>query len=477
MPRNVLLANAKVIGGDGNLQGPVDILIESGVIKDVVQSVDEREIGARVYDEATEIRDCRNCYVSPGLVNLHTHSPMTILRGIAEDVSVEDWFNSRIWPFESVLTPEDIKIGAMLAIYEMLDCGVTAFFDHYFYSEEIAAAALEAGIRADIAPTIFGMAPGWQEALDKASLLIESMNHNPKSPVRMRLGPHAPYTCPPEVLEACAKRAEELGAGAHIHVSETEKQVLDSVGLYGKTPFARLKEAGLLDVPCIIAHGIWIQEEELGFLGKDSVFAVAPKTYLKLSSGFGNLYKFQWETLKQESILTDQAGQTGADAIGKACCKAAPVALRVGIGTDGAASSNTLNPLEQARLYGLLAKDYLADACAYPLKAIWQMLMEGHSALGQNTGEVAPGYNADLVVWDLSMAHTWPVYDPLAAIIYSADARNVRDVLVGGDFKKKDGKVFVYYGNVHDKNPLLDEVQCIKERLLATGAGTAKVKY
>lgn len=209
MPRNVLLANAKVIGGDGNLQGPVDILIESGVIKDVVQSVDEREIGARVYDEATEIRDCRNCYVSPGLVNLHTHSPMTILRGIAEDVSVEDWFNSRIWPFESVLTPEDTKIGAMLAIYEMLDCGVTAFFDHYFYSEEIAAAALEAGIRADIAPTIFGMAPGWQEALDKASLLIESMNHNPKSPVRMRLGPHAPYTCPPEVLEACAKRAEE----------------------------------------------------------------------------------------------------------------------------------------------------------------------------------------------------------------------------------------------------------------------------
>ncbi len=153
------------------------------------------------------------------------------------------------------------------------------------------------------------------------------------------------------------------------------------------------------------------------------------------------------------------------------------MALRVGIGTDGAASSNTLSPLEQARLYGLLAKDYLADACAYPLKAIWQMLMEGHSALGQNTGEVAPGYNADLVVWDLSMAHTWPVYDPLAAIIYSADARNVRDVLVGGDFKKKDGKVFVYYGNVHDKNPLLDEVQCIKERLLATGAGTAKVKY
>ncbi len=477
MPGNVLLVNARVIARDGSLQGPADILVESGIIKDVVQSIGDQEISARVYDGATEVRDCRNCFVSPGLVNLHTHSPMTILRGIAEDVSVEDWFNSRIWPVESVLIPEDIKIGAMLAIYEMLDCGVTAFFDHYFYSEEIAAAALEAGIRADIAPTIFGMAPGWQEALDNASLLIERINRNPGTFVRMRVGPHAPYTCPPEVLEACAKRAKELGVGAHIHVSETEKQVVDSVTLYGKTPFARLKEAGLLDVPCIIAHGIWIQEEELGLLGKDSVFAVVPKTYLKLSSGFGNLYKFQWETLRQESTLIDQAGQAGAGTTGEVCCRAASEALKVGVGTDGAASSNTLNPLEQARLYGLLAKDYLRDACAYPLKVIWQMLMEGHSALGQNTGEVAPGYNADLVVWDLSMAHTWPVYDPLAAIIYSADARNVRDVLVGGDFKKKDGKVLVYHGNVHDKNLLLDKVQCIKERILVAGAGTAKVKY
>lgn len=472
MPGNVLLVNAKVIGRDGSLQGPVDMLIESGVIKSVLPSKTDLGIGARAYDQATEIRDCRGCFISPGLVNLHTHSPMTILRGIAEDVSVEDWFNAKIWPFESTLTPGDIRIGAMLAIYEMLDYGVTTFCDHYFFSEEIASAAMEAGIRADIAPTIFGMAPDWQEALDNASLLIDSTNRNENGRVRMRIGPHAPYTCPEVVLEACAGRAEELGVGVHIHVSETEKQVQESILQYGKTPFLRLKQAGLLEIPCIIAHGIWVQEQELGLLGKDSVFAVAPKTYLKLSSGFGNLYRFQWESINGESISSTPAGQTAGSQTRKNLSRKGAGKLRVGIGTDGAASSNTLNPLEQARLYGLLAKDCLGDAGVYPLQVIWQMLMEGHNALGQNTGEIAPGYQADLVVWDLCMAHTWPVYDPLAAIIYSADARNVRDVLVGGDFKKKDGKVLVY-----DDRLLFDEANRIKERLVSRGAGTARVRY
>ena len=354
----------------------------------------------------------------------------------------------RIWPFESTLIPEDIRIGTMLAIYEMFDCGY-GFFDHYFFSDQIADGAMEAGMRADIAPTIFGMAPDWRESLEEASLLIESASNDKYgNRVKMTVGPHAPYTCPPNVLETCVRRAKELGVGVHIHVSETEKQVHDSITQYGKTPFAILSEAGMFDVPCIVAHGIWIQEQEIELLGKDSIFAVAPKTYLKLASGFGNLYKFQ--------------------TLGRPI----PGTLRVGIGTDGAASSNTLNPLEQARLYGLLAKHHLGDATGYDLKMVWNMLMEGHSALGQNTGDVAPGFQADLVVWDFHMPHTWPVYAPLASIIYSADARNVRDVLVGGEFKKKAGKVQVF-----ESNSLFEKAKHIKNRLVAKGAGRARVKY
>ncbi|HHY12224.1 MAG TPA: amidohydrolase family protein [Firmicutes bacterium] len=483
MPGNVLLLNGRILRRDGTIQGPCDILVESGVIKSVTPSVpsasgatsgvtpgtiigvipgatsgitpgvtllqNDPGIGTQAHARTIEAVDCQGCLVSPGLVNLHTHSPMAIFRGIAEDVNVEDWFNVRIWPFESSLTPEDIRIGSMLAISEMLDCGVTAFFDHYFLSEEIAGVAMEAGMRADIAPTIFGMGPRWQESLDEASLLIERANQGAYgNRVRMRMGPHAPYTCTQDVLEACAKRAGELGVGVHIHVSETEKQVHDSIAQYGKTPFERLHEAGLLDIPCIIAHGIWILEQELELLGPDLVFAVAPKTYLKLASGFGNLYRFQL---------------SGGPASGM---------LQVGIGTDGAASSNTLNPLEQARLYGLLAKNYLADATVYGLKMVWNMLMEGHSALGQNTGDIASGFEADLVVWDFRTPHTWPVYDPLAALIYSAGAGNVRDVLIGGEFKKKAGKVRVF-----EDTCVFDEAERVKSRLLARGAGRARVKY
>ncbi len=471
MSGSLVLANANVIRADGSIQTGCDVVVRNGVIEEVLNR-EERDLSCSDRSVNTwEVCDCTDCFVTPGLVNLHTHSPMTILRGIAEDVNVEEWFNRRIWPFESTLTEKDVYIGAMLGIYEMIDCGTTAFCDHYFFADKIASAAFESGIRADIAPTVFGMVPNWHEALDEASLLIENINHKWGSLVKMRIGPHAPYTCSPSVLEACAERAVELNVGIHIHVSETEKQIKDSITQYGKTPFAILKESGVLDVPCIIGHGIWIQAEELSYVGDDAVFAVCPKTYLKLSSGFGNLYRFQWERLaKDEARRLDQGNYEVSGE--SSCLGRLEEPLKIGVGTDGAASSNTLNPLEQVRLYGLLAKDHLGDASAYPLKSLWQMLMNGHLALSANTGDVAPGYAADLVVWDLDMVHTWPVYDPLASILYSADARNVRHVLVEGHFKKRDGKVLVC--NVEE---LLKESQDIRDRLLTEGPKTSELKY
>jgi len=480
MSSDVLLRRARVIRKDGTVEGPCDILVISGIIEAVVPCASGHSVGFSAKPDTlkksygavgssagpegkcgavssdyirknakkmgVKILDCDGCFVSPGLVNLHTHTPMTIFRGIAEDVNIEDWFNVKIWPYESRLKPRDVRMGSMLAIYEMLDSGVTGFFDHYFFSQEIAAAAEEAGIRADIAPTIFGLVPDWKKNVEDAVRLIEKVNGK-SGRVRMRVGPHAPYTCPPEVLGECVKWSKRLGVGIHIHVSETARQVQDSLEAYGRTPFRILYDAAAMEVPCVFAHGIWIQEDEVGLLNEKCIFAVTPKTYLKLSAGFGNLYRY---VTKEDTV----------------------VSLNLGIGTDGAASSNTLNPVEQARLFGLSGKLFIQDATQFDLKSVWKMLMKSHEALGQNTGDVAPGYAADLVVWDLSFAHTWPVYDPLAAIIYSADNRNVRDVLIGGEFKKKDGKVLVF--NIRE---VLSCVADIKNRLLSEGKGKALVTY
>lgn len=470
MSRSLILSNSNVIRSDGSLLYRHDIVIRDGVIQSVLPSTEHAVSDCHLSLEDMEVYDCSGCFVTSGLVNLHTHSPMTVLRGIAEDVSVDRWFNEKIWPFESILTPEDIYVGAKLAIYEMLDCGVTAFCDHYFFAEKIVDAAMEAGIRADIAPTIFGALPDWGDDLDDASILIKKVNDKTDGRVKMSIGPHAPYTCPPAVLAACTERAIELKVGTHIHVSETYDQVQESIEQYGKTPFVVLKEVGMLDIPCIIGHGIWIQEEEVFLLGEDSVFAVCPKTYLKLSSGFGNLYKLQWHCLSNHHT-PDSYGFVSQSGEG-VTSESGVQRLRVGIGTDGAGSSNTLNPIEQVRLYGLLAKHHLGDASAFPCHELWRMLMNGYAVLDDNIGEVAPTYIADLVVWDLATCHTWPVYDPLAAIIYSADARNVRDVLVEGEFKKKAGKVLIC-----DEEELLQQSGGIKERLLAAVPQASKIKY
>lgn len=437
----LILKNAHVIRNNGVLEGPEDIVIERGIIQKVVRSYCESEA-------PHETVDCTGLYVSPGLVNLHTHSPMSLFRGIAEDVNIEDWFNVKIWPYESRLTSSDVRVGAMLDIYEMIDSGVTAFFDHYFFSQEIVRAAREAGIRADIAPTIFGLAPDWRKSLMDALSIIESVNGTSDT-VKMRLGPHAPYTCPPEVLAECVKEAKRLGLGIHIHVAETQKQVEDSLLTYGKTPFKVLYDAGVMEVSCLLAHGIFIQESDLALINENCFFALAPKTYMKLSSGMGNIFEFIMPSCPEKGRI-----------------------LNSGVATDGAASSNTQGLIEQVRLLALLGKMLSQDASSFDVKRMWALLMNGHRFLNQNTGDVAPGYDADLVAWDLSLPHTWPVYDPLASIIYSSDNRNVKHVLVAGRFLKRDGNVQVF-----DVKSLLRDVENVRKRLIQEGAGKPVVKY
>lgn len=429
----VLLKNSKVIDENGKLTENINIYISNGKI-DKISNANENEECM-----GYETVDCTDYYVTPGFVNLHAHSPMNIMKGIAEDVSIDNWFNEKIFPYESKLEAEDVYWGAVLASVEMINNGVTAFADHYFSQESVYRAVEDTGIRGDIAPTIFGLSDDYKEQLKNAENFLKKYNGK-NSRINLRLGPHAPYTCPGEILTEIVQSAKKLGVGIHLHVSETKEQVEDSLKLTGKTPIEVLYESGGFDVDVIIAHGLWTTKEDLKYINDNATFAFCPKTYMKLSMGKGNIYN-----LKNE--------------------------INYSFGTDGAASSNTLNPLEQARLFALNGKMYTENATYFETTEIWKSLMYGHHALKFNTGKILEGYEADLLVWDLNMVNTFPVYDPLTSIIYSSNPDNIKYTVVQGEFLKYDGKLKA------DIPAILKKVKEIQDNILLRGKGKSKVNY
>lgn len=432
--KRILLSHANIIDENGEIFKEKDIVIEKGKIQSVADVCDYAETA-----EFDEIIDCSEYYVTPGLVNLHCHCAMNMFKGIAEDVDADSWFNKNIFPYESKLTEEDVYVGTKLGIAEMLNAGVTAFADHYFAEKAVLNAVLDTGIRADIAPTLFGTAPDFKERLEAVSAFCEE-NRNVSERVAVRMGPHAPYTCPPDSLREIVKRAEDMDLNLHMHISETREQVAASREMYGKTPFEMTYESGAFDRQMIVAHGLWIEEEDFKYINEKTWFGVCPKTYEKLAMGTGLVFKNR-----------DR--------------------LNYSFGTDGAASSNTLNTCEQARYFALLGKFESCDPCVFETKEVWRSLMRGHEAFSFHTGKIEEGYGADLVIWDLKKSNTWPVYHPITSILYSSEPSNVAFTMVDGVFLKKNGQL------VMDEMALLEEGARTQKSILARGKGEAKVFY
>jgi len=428
--KNTVLKNGNIIDENGNLLENIDIYISNGKIEKLSKIEDLN---------GCDVIDCTGYYITPSFVNLHAHSPMNILKGIAEDVTIDDWFNKKIFPYESKLKPEEIYWGTRLATIEMINNGVTAFADHYFSQESVYKAIEDSGMRGDIAPTIFGLSDDYNEQLkDAENFILKYKDKNDR--INLRLGPHAPYTCPGEILKEIVALAKKLNVGIHIHVSETKEQVEDSLKVTGKTPIEVLYDSGAFDLKVIIAHGLWTMENDLKYLNSNTTFAFCPKTYMKLSMGNGNIYE-----------LKDKINFT--------------------FGTDGAASSNTLSPLEQGRLFALNGKFILNDAENFNTLEIWKALMNGHNALNFNTGKIKEGYDADLLIWDLNMTNTFPVYNPLTSIIYSSGSENIKYTMVQGEFLKYDGKL------KSDVLMIVEKVNEIKKEIIERGTGKSKIKY
>lgn len=436
------------------------VVVVAGSIQDILPGdspIPERYRVLGGEQQDTEIVSGVDRVLTPGLVNLHTHSPMNVFRGIAEDVNEQDWFNREIWPYESNMTREDVRLGARLAVAEMISCGVTAFADHYFMADEVCSAAADAGIRLDMAPTLFGLSGDFPDQLRAAEELLQSWQGF-DGRIAVRLGPHSFYTCDEQQVRMCVRSAERLGAGLHIHISETAGQVAAARKQYGTTPFGLLERTGALDLPLIIGHGIFLEEEdhhriryamkEHSTPGERTALAVCPITYLKLGSGTGNLFAAYDTFVKQ-----------GEEP------------LPLAIGTDGAASSNSLDPLAQTRLLALLGKAHAGDGAAWSAEQAWRIHMAGHDALPFGSGRIAVGAPADLVLWDLHTINTIPVYRPLSAMLYSSSPVNITDVWIAGRRVKREGVVCI------ETPDLYQEARERVGQLLARGRGPTNLVF
>jgi 5-methylthioadenosine/S-adenosylhomocysteine deaminase len=359
--------------------------------------------------------DARGLFAVPGLTNAHTHTPLSLMKGAAEDVSVDDWFNKRVWPMEVNLTPERVRIGARLAIAEMLLSGVTGFADHYFFADQIADAADELGIRANIAPTFFSETGDISR--DRAFEQTKAISERRSSRVTASVGPHSPYTVREGDLTLAAELATELGVRIHTHAAENIQQTTSSLDRLGVTPIGVLGRTGVLDAGVHIAHGGGIVESDRVLLAEHASrvsVACCPKVY----------FKHDIDPITPVRLLRD-------------------VGVAVGAGTDGAAGCNTLDVWEAMRWTALAQKRQEHDPTFLPVREAFELATRGGALAASHpeSGLLDVGQRADVALVDLTGPHCQPIHDDFAALVYSVRASDVVHVLVDGELVVDDRRL------------------------------------
>ena len=405
-----------------------DIVIDEGKILKI-QPTDPADTA-----QAHRVIEANEMLAMPGLINTHAHVPMVIFRGLAEDVSIERWFNEFMWPLESNLTEEDVYWGMLLGLVEMIEGGVTTVADHYFFMDRAAQAVQEAGTRAALGWAVFS--DRGYDALDETAAFAERWHNKADGRITTWMAPHAPYTCDDDFLKAAVAHAERLGAGIHIHAAEELGQTEASLKKRGITPIKVLEETGILELPTLIAHGCGILPEDIELLRPyaDHVgVAHCPKTYLKLGMG-----------------LTPIAGLQQAG-------------VAVGLGTDGAVSNNTLDIFESLRLMTMLQKHETGDPEVMTIPQALDIATRGSAAvigLADKIGRLTPGYLADIILVDMSGSHCQPLHSITASLVYNTRAGDVQTVVVNGQVIMQDREILTL-----DKAEIIREVNKNMERL------------
>ncbi|MBP1764643.1 MAG: 5-methylthioadenosine/S-adenosylhomocysteine deaminase [Firmicutes bacterium] len=423
----ILIKNPEVFGSDGIVR-QADIAID-GVKIAYVGNVPSEWKPDRVIEGAGR-------FAIPGFVNTHTHAAMTLFRSYADDMRLMDWLENKIWPAEANLTGDDVYWGTQLAIAEMLRTGATTFADMYFFMDDVARAVESSGIRAVLARGLIGVTPDGTKSLAENEDFFHKWHNQAEGRITVMMGPHAPYTCPPEYLKKVVNVATRLGAELHIHLAETKNEVEDCIKLYGKSPIKLMEDLGVLQCGVLAAHCVHVDADDIEIMQKYKVrVAHNPGSNMKLASGVAPVTNFL------------KAG------------------ICVGLGTDGAASNNNLDMLEEIRLTTLLQKVHTMDPEALPAKqAVLLGTGNGAKALGLEkiTGSLTPGYHADITLLETNAPHWFPKHDRISLLAYAANAGDVHTVMVNGRILVDNHQLTTI-----DEEKMLAEVQARGMRLVA----------
>lgn len=398
---------------EGQLLSDYSIVIENDKIIDLVPQ-------DKVFDEyeANDTYQLTNHILIPGLINTHTHAAMSLFKGFADDLPLQDWLNDYIWPAEKeFINSSFVKDGSILALSEMIKSGVTTFNDMYFFPDATAEAVKELGVRSNIGLVVLDFPTNY--ATDPEDYLLKGFEFRDKwrneELITTSIAPHAPYSVSDEAFTLINTYSEELSINIHTHLHETQWEIEDSIEKYGITPVQRLNNLGIIGPSLMAVHCVHLNDQDMATLAKNKVSIVHnPSSNMKLGSGIADIAKM----LKQN--------------------------LNISLGTDSSASNNRLDIMEEMRLAALLIKGSTKSPESFSAnEAIKMATINGAKALGLESiiGSIEKNKKADLVAIDLNSIENQPIYNPLTTLVYSSSRSDVSYVWIDGEIKFKDKKL------------------------------------
>ncbi|MEL6649387.1 MAG: amidohydrolase [Bacteroidota bacterium] len=390
--------------------------------------------------QAKETLNAKGSIVMPGLINTHTHLPMSLLRGIADDLPLQQWLEQYIWPVEAaVMDREAIRLGSQLAMAELIRSGTTCFNDMYFFADEIAKVADEVGLRGRVGEGILDYPtpshPSAESAME-ASVVLAKQYFSHKR-LGVSICPHSPYACSAERLARADSLAQVLGIPLNIHLAETQTELGIVDERFSLTPAQYLDSLQVLRPGYIGAHGVWLNEADQTILASRGVaIAHCPESNMKLASGVAPV-----PALLHHGIT-------------------------VGLGTDGASSNNDLDLFEEMSSAAKLQKVHLMDPTALPAATVLEMATIGGARLmgwEDKIGSLEVGKAADLIVISVSAPHMQPLYDVFSQIVYVADGNDVTHTMVAGRWLMRDKRLLTL-----DQQQILADAKAMQERIIAS---------
>ncbi len=406
----MLFKNITIVDENFDVKQHQNIGVKDGIIAYIGDKMPQEDFG--------EIYNGENKLLIPAFYNLHSHLPMYLMRGYGENLSLMDWLNNKIFPFEAGLTGEDMYFATVMGIAEMLRFGIGSSAEMYFSPKTLCRAFIETGAKGNVSRSVscfdpetsYYDMPQYKEVLDS----IAEFDNADNGRLRVEFSLHSEYTTTERVVREMADTAKKTGSSMHIHVSETLSEVEQCRERHGgKSPVKYLYECGVFDVPTIAAHCVYVDDDDIEILKEKKVSVAAnPKSNLKLASGVSKVSK----------MIT--AG------------------LNVGIGTDSVASNNNLNMIEEMRFFNLLQKGINHDPTIItPKETLYAATRAGALGQGrQDCGLIKEGFKADITVFDIDKVYMNPVYNLLNNLVYSAQGTDVVLTMVDGKVLYRDGE-------------------------------------